>query len=69
MGVRAEAVEANAGSENWVGSGKAHHVGIGTAENRCGTKGAVGEDTCAGEESGVKCNARKPATTVAGFSL
>ncbi|HEY4843480.1 MAG TPA: hypothetical protein VIH78_16045 [Terriglobales bacterium] len=41
------------GEVSGLGSSKADDVGISTTENRDGTAGEVGEDTGAGEESGL----------------
>jgi hypothetical protein len=52
MGVCAETGAAKVGGKNGIGS-KTHHVGISTQKDRGGTKGAMGEDTGAGEEGGL----------------
>jgi hypothetical protein len=45
MGEGSEWIEASKkrSEDNWLGSCKAHHVGISPQEDRSGTKGAVGE--------------------------
>jgi hypothetical protein len=44
---------ANDSGENGIGFCKAHHVGLGTAEDRGGTKGTVG-GVPSGQEGGIK---------------
>ena len=55
MGRYSENIAANSvGSENdGLRSCQAHDVGISTSEDRAGTKGTMGKDTGAGEESGL----------------
>jgi hypothetical protein len=48
------AASVGGGEVNGLGSSQAHHVRIGTPENRGGAKGTLGEDTGAGEESGLE---------------
>ncbi|HXM13311.1 MAG TPA: hypothetical protein VN946_25405 [Terriglobales bacterium] len=55
MGEGTRRVATNSSGEgDGLGSCEAHNVGISPQEDRGGTKGAVGEDTGAGEESGVE---------------
>jgi hypothetical protein len=55
MGKRAETVAASSGGseKNGRDSCQAHHVGIFPQEDRGGTAGEVGEDTCR-EDGGVR---------------
>ena len=55
MGEYSEEIAASGGcgENNGIGSSKAHDGGISPQENRGGTKGTMGEDTGAGEESGL----------------
>jgi hypothetical protein len=54
MGKGTRRVATNSSGEgHGLGSCEAHHVGIGPQEDRGGTKGAVGEATGAGVESGL----------------
>ncbi|HEY4843589.1 MAG TPA: hypothetical protein VIH78_16590 [Terriglobales bacterium] len=55
MGKSSEEIAASSGGSevSGLGSCKAHDVSVGAEEDRGGTKGTVGEDTGAGEESGL----------------
>jgi hypothetical protein len=65
MGKGSEGTEASSGESenNWLGSCKAHHVGIRPQEDRGGAAGTVGEGT-GGEEEIVGWYLGEPAASI-----